>query len=173
MQKKQCKFAELHVLSLYYHHNLIISFFGGIWPCHFLQGGTKAIDKNVIINFCDKYAVIARFSDKKMMCLICMTKMSWYVILWNYMWWYVMKCCEMSLYVDFHSHLQFHDKTACVWDLRYRWDPSLSMRSFAINEILRYRWDPSLSLRSFTINEIIQWGRSFAMRSFTHFTLVP
>ena len=128
MQKKQCKFAELHVLSLYYHHNLIISFFGGIWPCHFLQGGTKAIDKNVIINFRDKYAVIARFSDKKMMCLICMTKMSWYVILWNYMWWYVMKCCEMSLYVDFHSHLQFHDKTACVWDLRYRWDPLLSRK---------------------------------------------
>ena len=30
--------------------------------------------------------------------------------------------------------MQFHDKTAYVWGLRYRWDPSLSMRSFAIDE---------------------------------------
>ena len=30
--------------------------------------------------------------------------------------------------------MQFHDKTAYVWGLRYRWNPSLSMKSFAIEE---------------------------------------
>ena len=58
---------------------------------------SKAIDEHVIINFCDKNVAIARFCDKN-----------------------VEKAHKSR-------QMQFHDKTAYVWGLHYRWDPSLSM----------------------------------------------
>ena len=76
---------------------------------------SKAIDERVIINFCDKNVVIARFCDKN----VVIARFSWQIYLNFY---HRMGILPLKKCVNCDKC----DKTAYVWGLRYRWDPSLS-----------------------------------------------
>ena len=57
---------------------------------------SKAINERVIINFCDKNAVIARFRETKLCLLFYFyDKMSWYVVIYHDMSWFAMLCHDM------------------------------------------------------------------------------